>query len=82
MPTRFTDEVLTKLPAPPPGKRDYVLFDQGLPGLAVRVSAESKRLIFQGRHPDTGQQQRVTIGRFPRSRSAKRVSWPKRQPAS
>jgi integrase len=63
-PFPFTDRAIAKLKLPSSGVKDYIAYDAGMPGLGVRVSAKSKRFIYQERQPD-GRQHRETIGRFP-----------------
>jgi integrase len=61
---KFTDRAIAKLPPPPAGRKDYLLFDDKTQGLAVRVGVSSKRFIFQVR-PEGGAQYRQTLGKFP-----------------
>jgi integrase len=61
---RLTDRTVHQLKAPTDTK-DRLVFDDKLPGLAVRVGANGRKgFLFQGRQRD-GRQVRQPIGRFP-----------------
>jgi integrase len=62
---KFTDTRIAKLDPPTKaGQKDRFYFDAGMPNLAVRVSARSRRFVFQRRAGD-GSHYRQTLGVFP-----------------
>jgi integrase len=62
---KFTDTRIAKLDPPTKaGQKDRFYFDAGMPNLGVRVSARSRRFVFQRRAGD-GSHYRQTLGKFP-----------------
>ncbi len=61
---KFTDARIAKLGSPPGSKRIISASTSGMPNLAVRVSARSRRFVFQRRAGD-GSHYRQTLGKFP-----------------
>jgi integrase len=60
----FTDLRIKKLSPPGKGLKDYLVFDNKTPYLAVRVGVGSKRFVFQSRIAGSGQY-RQSLGKFP-----------------
>jgi integrase len=61
---KFTDNRIKNLKPSLSGRKDCFLFDDETPHLGVRVSAKSKRFVFQARL-EGGGQYRKTLGVFP-----------------
>ena len=71
MPTRLTDTIVKNLPLPAKGSR--ITYDASVPGFGCRVTAKgvreksngSRAFVLNYRVRATGQEKRITIGKFP-----------------
>lgn len=59
---RFTEDDIADL-ACEPGKKDRLVFDDAVPGLAIRISASGKK-TFLAQYTIAGEKRRVPIGRW------------------
>ena len=60
MRVRFTEEVIKKL-ACPEGAKDLIVFDEGMPGLCLRVTKAGKK-VFGFRYKRAGQTKHLVLG--------------------